>query len=169
VPLLITAFAFLVGVTGHLLFRLRNRIRIANCFVAGTLAGLIIAIQVGMVFASPHYSSEILAEAIRPELNPTDLVVIDGKYPEASSLAFYLERPVLIGIPATSSQSFGYPAPGNSSGTVSVDRIWSGPARVFLWTSSDHPLQVSGPSFVVASSGGKQILSNQPNTGGAAF
>ncbi|AXC14279.1 Polymyxin resistance protein ArnT [Acidisarcina polymorpha] len=167
VPLLITAIAFLAGVTGHLIYRLRGRIRIANCFLAGTLAGIIVAIQVGMVLASPRYSSQILADAIRPELNPNDLVVIDGKYPDASSLAFYLERPVLIALPDR--VGFNLIAPAVSTGAVALSQVWTGSARVFLWTSIDHPLATPGPGFVVANSGGKQIVSNQPNSAGAAF
>ncbi len=156
---LVAAAAVIAGVSGNLIFRRRNKPRIANCFLAGTLGGLIVAIQVGMLLASPLHSSEILADAIRPELEANDIVAIDGKYPDASSLVFYLERPVLLASSVSSPEA----------GTLAVDQAWSGTARVFLWTSTDHPLAVPGQSYVVARSGGKQILSNQPNSGGAAF
>jgi 4-amino-4-deoxy-L-arabinose transferase-like glycosyltransferase len=163
IPLLIFAAALLAGATGNLLFRLRAKARVANCFLAGMLGGVTVAIQAGLVIASPAFSSQILADAIRPELEPTDIVAIDGKYPEASSFAFYLERPVSIGLPHAAS----LPAPPR--GAVAVERIWAGPARVYLWTRTDHPFPVPGPSYVVAASGGKEILSNQPNSGGASF
>ncbi len=159
--LLIAAAALIAGVTGHLLFRLRNRVRIANCFLAGTFAGLIIAIQVGLVMASPWFSSQILADAIRPELETGDSVVIDGTYTDASSMAFYLERPLLIAQPPGTSASL--------QGMVDIDRIWTGAARVYLWTSVSHPLGVPAESFVVAQSGGKLVLSNRPNAAGANF
>lgn len=157
VPLLIVAAAFLVGTGGNLLYRRLGHARIANCFLAGTLAGITVAMQVGSVLASPWHSSQILAEAIRPELEPSDVVAVDGRYPEASSLAFYLERPVLTADPTP------------ESGVVALDQVWNGPARVFLWIRTGRPVAIPGQSFVVASSGGKQILSNRPNSAGAAF
>lgn len=153
VPLFIAAVALVAGVTGNLLYRHRNQARIANCFLAGAAAGLIVAIQVALVLASPYFSSQILAEAIRPELEPSDTVLIDGNYDDASSMVFYLERPVLA----------------TASSTVALDQLWNGPSRVFLWTSEAHPLSVPGDSYVVARSGSKEILSNQPNSGGASF
>jgi 4-amino-4-deoxy-L-arabinose transferase-like glycosyltransferase len=160
---LVAAAAVIAGVTGNLIYRSRNKPRIANCFLAGTLGGILVAIQVGLILASPLHSSQILADAIRPELNSTDIVAIDGKYPQASSLVFYLERPVLLAVPASAA------ATSPQAGTVAIDRAWSGTARVFLWTSAEHPLAVPGQSYVVASSGGKQILSNERNSGGASF
>jgi len=166
IPFVILAAALIAGVTGHLVYRLHNNARAANCFLIGMLAGVTVAIQAGFVVASPAYSSQILADAIRPELEPTDLVVVDGKYPEASSFAFYLQRPVLLALPR------GTDLPGlmqPPTGTAMVDRIWNDKTRVYLWTRTDHPLPVPGQSYVVAASGGKEILSNQPNSGGASF
>jgi 4-amino-4-deoxy-L-arabinose transferase-like glycosyltransferase len=167
IPLLILAAALLAGATGYLISILRGKARIANCFLAGMLGGVTVAIQAALVIGSPFVSSQILADAIRPELEPTDLVVIDGRYPDASSFAFYLERPILIALPA------GSTPPTLVSrlpvGVVSVDEAWKGTARVYLWTRTGRPRPVPGQSYVVASSGGKEILSNQPNSGGAAF
>jgi hypothetical protein len=128
------------------------------------LAGITVAIETGRILASPNFSSQILADAIRAELSTDDVIVIDGTYSSASSFAFYLNRPILLALP-NSSQFAPEPPPG----TVAVDTVWSQDKRVFLWTSSDHPLPVPGQSYVVAASGGKEILSNQPNSGGAAF
>jgi hypothetical protein len=168
IPLLIFALALIVGTSGNLIFRLRkHKARVANCFLAGALGGIVVAMQAGMVIASPLSSSQILAEAIRPELNPTDIVVIDGKYAEASSLAFYLERPITLAVPAPSNAASFLPI--TPRGTTVLSQVWSGPARVFLWTRVERPLPVPGPSFIIATSGGKEILSNQPNAGGASF
>jgi hypothetical protein len=167
IPLFIFAAAVIAGVTGNLIFRLRNRHRLANCFIAGMLAGITVAIQAGLILASPNFSSQILADAIRAELSIDDVIVIDGTYSSASSFAFYLNRPILLALPKLASSSRFAPAP--PPGMVAVDTVWSQDKRVFLWTSSDHPLPVPGQSYVVAASGGKEILSNQPNSGGAAF
>jgi hypothetical protein len=171
-PLLIVAAAILVGTAGSLLYRLRNNARTANCFLAGTLGGIIVAIQVGFVLASPYRSSQILADAIRPELAPSDIVVIDGKYPEASSFSFYLEHPVQLALPSTKPIVVNTASPpflAAGPPTVDIDRIWNGDARVFLWTRTRQPLPVPGSRYVVARSGGKEVLSNQPNSAGASF
>ena len=81
IPFIILAAALIAGATGNLVYRLHNHARVANCFLAGMLAGVTVAIQAGLVIASPFSSSQILADAIRPELEPTDTVVVDGKYP----------------------------------------------------------------------------------------
>ncbi len=166
IPFIILAAALIAGVTGNLVYRLHNNARAANCFLAGMLAGVIVAIQAGFVVASPAYSSQILADAIRPELGPADVVVVDGKYPEASSFAFYLERPILLAQPQGSNMPNPMQAP---TGTAMLGRIWNDTTRVYLWTRVDHPFPVPGQSYVVAASGGKEVLSNQPNSGGASF
>jgi len=157
IPLLVFALAVVVGVSGNLLFRLQNKARVANCFLIGILGGIVAAAQAGLVIDSPYSSSQILAEAIRPEINPGDIVAIDGKYADASSLAFYLDRPVL-----TADSSDGPKSAGFSS-------VWNGSARVFVWTRTDAAFAAPGASYVIARSGGKEILSNQPNSGGASF
>ena len=166
IPFIVLAAAVISGVSGNLFHRLHKNARVANCVLAGMLGGFIVALQIGFVVASPEYSSEILADAIRPELEPTDLVVVDGKYPEASSFAFYLQRPILLALPQGIQIPDLIQAP---AGTAMVDRIWNEKTRVYLWTRTDHPSPVPGQSYVVASSGGKEILSNQPNSGGASF
>jgi Dolichyl-phosphate-mannose-protein mannosyltransferase len=166
IPFIILAAAVIAGVTGNLVYRLHKNARAANCFLAGMLAGVTVALQAGFVLASPAYSSQILADAIRPELAPTDIVVVDGKYPEASSFAFYLERPISFAIAQGTTAAGGIQV---AIGAVAVDQVWNNPTRVYLWTRSDHPFQVPGQSYVVAASGGKEVLSNQPNSGGASF
>jgi Dolichyl-phosphate-mannose-protein mannosyltransferase len=166
IPFIILSAALIAGVTGNLVYRLHNNPRAANCFLAGMLAGVIVAVQAGFVVASPAYSSQILADAIRPELGPADVVVVDGKYPEASSFAFYLERPILLALPQSSDTPNPVQAP---TGKAMLDRIWNDTNRVYLWTRVDHPFPVPGQSYIVAASGGKEILSNQPNSGGASF
>jgi 4-amino-4-deoxy-L-arabinose transferase-like glycosyltransferase len=158
IPLLIFALAILVGLSGFWIFVRQKNLRIANCFLIGLLGGVCVAVQAALVIDSPCVSSQILAEAIRPELNPADLVVIDGSYSDASSLAFYIEHPLLIA--------------GERSGDseeVDIQHLWNGAARIFLWTRTDKPLAAPGESFVIARSGGREIVSNQPNAGGASF
>jgi hypothetical protein len=166
IPLVILAATLIAGVTGNLVYRLHRHARLANCFLAGMLAGVTVAIQAALVIASPYSSSQILADAIRPELESTDIVAVDGTYPDASSFAFYLERPISLALPQGSDAPVGATPLKN---TVAVDQLWNSSGRVYLWTTIDHPFPVPGQSYVVAANGGKEILSNQPNSGGASF
>ena len=172
VPLLITTAAIAVGVTANLVFRLKGKARLANCFLAGMMGCFLIAAQLALNTFSPVVSSAILAEAIKPEVNASDVVVVNGRYEEASALPFYLERPVkLLNARADvlAPWSFAPDAPPIFLDNSSLAALWSGPARVFLWTQVDSVPALTGPSYVVASDGGREIVSNQPNNGGAAF
>lgn len=172
IPLLIAAAALLVGVTANLVFRLKGKARMANCFLAGMMVFLLIAAHLALNTFSPVVSSGILAEAIKPEVDPGDVVVINGPYEDASALPFYLERQVKILDPrpdVLAPWSFAPDAPPIFIGDADLGRLWASDTRVFLWTSEIRVPALSGSSYVIARDGGREIISNQPNNGGAAF
>ena len=172
IPLLIVAAALAVGVTANLVFRLKGKARLANCFLAGMMAFILIAAHIALNTFSPVISSAVLAEAIKPEVGSSDAVVIQGRYENASALGFYLERRILI-----LSTPAGDLAPGSLSSDappVFIDqnalaKLWNGPGRVFLWSAPESVPELPGETYVVARDGGREIVSNQPNNGGAAF
>ena len=73
VPLWITLFALLVGVSACLWYRLRDNARMANCFLAGMIVAILIAAHLALNTFSPVLSSAILAEAIKPEVRSSDV------------------------------------------------------------------------------------------------
>jgi 4-amino-4-deoxy-L-arabinose transferase-like glycosyltransferase len=172
IPLLVTAAALAVGVTANLIFRLRGKARIANCFLAGMMVFVLIAAHLALNTFSPVFSSAILAEAIKPEVESSDAVVIQGRYEEGSALGFYLQRPIQI-----LSTRAGDLAPGSFSADAppvfldsdGLAKLWNGPGRVFLWTSPEAAPSLPGQSYLIGQDGGREILSNQPNNGGATF
>jgi 4-amino-4-deoxy-L-arabinose transferase-like glycosyltransferase len=167
VPLAITLAALLVGVTACLWFRLRDNARMANCFLAGMIVAILIAAQLALVTFSPVLSSEILADAIKPEVQPSDVIVVNDTLESASSFVFYLERQVLIvGEPRAT--------PSAQSGSPFIDdahlaTLWNGQNRVWLWTTPANAPTLPAPVYVIGRSGGKEVLSNEPNGGGASF
>jgi Dolichyl-phosphate-mannose-protein mannosyltransferase len=172
IPLLISAAALAVGVTANLIFRLQGKARMANCFLAGMLAFCLIAAHIALNTFSPVVSSAILAEAIKPEVDSGDDVVINGPYEDASALPFYLERQVKLlnrRADILAPWSFAPDAPPISLDNASLAALWTGQGRVFLWTPVDSVPSLPGQSYVVARDGGREIVSNQPNNGGAAF
>jgi hypothetical protein len=172
IPLLIAAAALLVGATANLVFRLKGKARMANCFLAGMMVFLLIATHLALNTFSPVVSSGILAEAIKPELDPADVIVINGPYEEASALPFYLERQVKLLDPRPdilAPWSFAPDAPHIFIGDADLAVLWNSSTRVFLWTPEARVPALPSPSYVVARDGGRQIISNQPNNAGASF
>jgi hypothetical protein len=172
IPLLIAAAALLVGVTANLVLRLKGKARMANCFIAGMMVFLLIATHLALNTFSPVVSSGIIAEAIKPELDPADVIVINGPYEDASALPFYLERQVKLLDPrpdVLSPWSFAPDAPHIFIGDADLAALWATDTRVFLWTPESRVPTLPSPSYIVARDGGRQIISNQPNNAGASF
>ncbi len=171
VPLWITFLALLVGVTACLIYRLRDNARMANCFLAGMIVAILIAAHLALNTFSPVLSSEILAEAIKPEVRPADAIVINGPFDSASSFAFYLERQVLIlnQSPASLAPSAQLANPSVFIDNAALATLWNGSSRVWLWTTPQTVPPLPGEVYVIGRSGGKEVVSNQPNIGGASF
>jgi 4-amino-4-deoxy-L-arabinose transferase-like glycosyltransferase len=176
IPLSITAAALLVGVAANLFFRLKNQARMANCFLAGMMVFLLIAAQIALSTFSPVISSAVLAEAIKPEVGPSDVVIVNGLYRDASAMGFYLERPIRLlasapgaGMPSSNVNLTSAIAAGPYETPGLLAEQWSGTGRVFLWTTTESAPTLPGTAYLIARDGGKEILSNQPNSGGASF
>jgi hypothetical protein len=172
IPLLIAAAALVVGVTANLVFRLKGKARMANCFLAGMMVFVLIATHLALNTFSPVVSSGILAEAIKPEVDPGDVVVINGPYEDASALPFYLERQVKLLDPrpdVLAPWSFAPDAPSIFLNDADIATLWQSQTRVFLWTPQTSIPTLPGAAYIIARDGGREIISNQPNNGGAAF
>ncbi len=172
VPLSITTAALLVGLTANLWFRTKGKARMANCFLAGTVTAFLIAAHLALNTLSPALSSQILANAIRPEIDQDDVIVINGRYEHASSLPFYLERQVRLLNGRSAGLWYGSLFPDAPQVFIDNDtliQLWGGNNRVFLWTPLDQVPQLPGQTFILGRSGGKEILSNLPSSHGAEF
>jgi hypothetical protein len=170
IPLFIAAAALVVGVTANLVLRQRNQARAANCFLAGMMVFLLIAAHVALNTFSPVISSAVLAEAIKPEVNAVDLVVVNGHYNDASALGFYLERPIhLLNVPQADLGAFSSDASDIFETPASLAEKWDGSGRIFLWTTPQSVPALPGTVYMIGRDGGREILSNQPNSGGASF
>ncbi len=164
-PLLLTAVALLAGTGGHLLLRRAGRGHAAIAALAGGSVLFLIAAHMALVTFSPVLSSATLADAIRPLLQPNDIIVLNGEYESGSTLGFYLHRQVRI-LNGRSSNlwygSFFSDAPAIFDDDTSMARLWTGTHRVFLLTDAAAPPHLPAAIFTIASSGGKAVLSNRP-------
>jgi hypothetical protein len=167
-PLGMTAFALLVGVTANFLLRRAYRPHAATLWLAGGAFGFLLAAHLGLQIFSPVLSSKRLADAIAPLLKPGDTIIIHGEYEAGSTLGFYLERDDIHILDGRSSNlwygSFFPDAPHIFENDASLNQLWKGKRRVFLWQDTSQSLpNLDGTTYLVARSGGKEILSNRPN------
>jgi hypothetical protein len=169
VPLAIVFAALLVGVSAGLWYRLRDNARMANCFLAGMTVAILIGAHLALNIFSPVLSSQILAEAIKPEVHADDVIVVNGSLESASSFVFYLEHQALLLNSNSSQPGASAPSPSFVVDDTAVAALWGGSHRVWLWTDPNTAPALPGSVYVIGRSGGKEVLSNQPNSGGAAF
>lgn len=171
-PLVLTSIALFTSTL--LCWRLRRDFRphAANLALAAGAFLFLIAAHQGLDIFSPVLTSRQLAAAVEPQLRPPgsrfpDLIVINGEYEAASTLGFYLHRDDLHLLNGRSSNlwygSFFPDAPHIFEDDISIQLLWTGDRRVFLWTEPNHVPKLPGAAYLIAESGGKEILSNQPN------
>ncbi len=171
VPLALTAIALFAGTLAHYLLRRRNQTHAATLALAAASFLFLIAAHQGLVIFSPTLTSYQLAQSIAPQLRPGDMIAIHGEYEAGSTLGFYLRRNDLHIVEGRSSNlwygSFFPDAPPIFETRESIARKWTAPQRIFLWQDPSDaerpPLELPAPIFVIAKSGGKQILSNREN------
>jgi 4-amino-4-deoxy-L-arabinose transferase-like glycosyltransferase len=167
-PLLLTAIALFTGSLANWLLRRNYQPHAANLCLAASTFAFLLAAHIGLQIFSPVLSSRQLATAIETELKPSDLIVIHGEYEAASTLGFYLKRSDLHVLDGRSSNlwygSFFLDAPPIFEDALSLKLKWLEPRRIFLWQDLSQPVPtLPGKVHFIAQSGGKEILSNQPN------
>jgi 4-amino-4-deoxy-L-arabinose transferase-like glycosyltransferase len=164
-PLLGASLSLLLGPVVNWWVRRRGRIALGNAALAVMMVGLLTCVHVSFARFSPIISSYDLAVAIENEYRPGDLIVVDGEYHQASTLNFYTHIPLRVLHAPSGNLWYGekFPdAPHVFETPQSFATLWSGAARVFLWTDQDDPKELAGmPHFLVARSGGKAIFTNR--------
>ncbi|MDQ2925546.1 MAG: phospholipid carrier-dependent glycosyltransferase [Acidobacteriota bacterium] len=187
-PLAIAALSLFCGPLVSLILRKRAKPHAANLALAAGAFGFLLAAHLGLQTFSPVLTSAQLVKAIAPQIHLGDLIVIHGEYESGSTLGFYLQRPSNViwepwGIVGAENPQFIHILEGRSSnlwyGSFFPDapkifetpetlaQKWPGPQRIFLWQSTtDEPRTLPplpGAVYVLATGGGKEILSNRPN------
>jgi 4-amino-4-deoxy-L-arabinose transferase-like glycosyltransferase len=167
-PLILTAITLFGGTLAAWLLRRAYKPHAANLWLAAAAFGFLLAAHLGLQIFAPVLTSKQLADAIAPDLKPADIIVIHGEYEAGSTLGFYLRRNDIHIYEGRSSNlwygSFFPDAPKIFEDEDSLRLKWSGLERVFLWQDVTQPLpKLPGKSYLLLQSGGKEILSNQPN------
>jgi hypothetical protein len=163
-PLLLAAFAFLIGALGTI------RAASGRSFLAAALMMVMFfqAARLALVAFDPYLSSRPLAEAL-PRF-PAGKLVVDRQYYTYSSVVFYTDRDVLLLNGRRNNLEYGSYAPGAPD--VFIDdpqfaKLWLRPERYYLVASESalprlKNLVASTRLIIVAKSGGKFVMTNQP-------
>jgi len=165
-PLLGAVVSLLLGAGLNWFLRKRGYPMRGNLALALMMVGLLACVHSAFVTFSPILSSKPLAVAIQRHHQPGDIIVVDGEYHQASTLNFYTGIPLRVLHEPSGNLWYGskFPdAPHVFETQASFDALWAGPTRVFLWTDQENPKELRGAKrYVLARSGGKSILTNQP-------
>jgi 4-amino-4-deoxy-L-arabinose transferase-like glycosyltransferase len=189
-PLVLAALSLFLGPLIALILHKQRKPHAANLMLAVGAFGFLLATYLGLQTFAPVLTSAQLAEAIAPQVHPDDLIVIHGEYESGSTLAFYLQRPATYAptspgatVPLAPATNFIHILEGRSSNLwygsffsdapeifetpQSIAAKWASSQRIFLWQSltdpPNHLPALPGPVYVLIKSGGKEIVSNQPN------
>ncbi len=170
-PLALAAASLFLGPLISYLLRRQAKPHAATLTLAAGAFTFLLAAHLGLQTFAPVLTSQQLAAAIAPQLHPDDLIVIHQEYEYASTLGFYLQRADLHILEGRSSNlwygSFFPDAPAIFETPQTLAQKWPGPQRIFLWqdlANRPSPLPpLPGPIYVLTTSGGKEIVSNQPN------
>jgi Dolichyl-phosphate-mannose-protein mannosyltransferase len=166
-PLIVAGVAFTIGAIGTAFFSGRRAI-----LAAGLMMVLFFqAARLALVVFDPYLSSRPLAEALMRA--PEGRLIVDHHYYTFSSIFFYTGRTALLRNGRINNLVYGSYAPG--APPVFIDdaqfqQLWLGPERsyiVAMETALPRLRNLVGDSklIVVARSGGKVVLSNQPLAG----
>jgi len=167
-PLLGFSVAFLLGTGLNWWLRKKGNPRRGNWALAAMMVVLLACVHTAYVTFSPILSSKALAMAIKQHYQPGDVIVVDGEYSSASTLNFYTGVPLHMLHEPNANLWYGSKfsdAPHIWESQASFNALWASPTRVFMWTDQADPKELHGaPRYLLARSGGKEVLTNLPLT-----
>ena len=164
-PLLLCGGSLLAGTLANWQLRRGFQPQRGNMALAAGVLGALTASHMAWNAAAPVFSSQHLAEVVAPMLKPRDRVVIHGGAQDASSFTFYLQRSDITTLADEGPRDERQPLPDGAGPPTwtkaALRQQWLGLDRVFLWTDSANAPALPAKAYVLAESGGKQVLSNK--------
>lgn len=166
-PLALAGVGTLVGILGAFFFRGYR----AAILVAMAMVVFFAAARNALVVFDPYLSTQPLAMAIRNE--PRGTLVLDDQFYAFSSVPYYADREVLLLNGRVNNLEYGSYAPGAPEIFLTDQTFrerWQSEARHYLVIATpnvERVRQVAGEGrwHLVASSGGKFLVTNLPSDG----
>ncbi len=168
-PLITVALGMLALGPIAYFIRRRGRNYAATLTIAGGMTAVLLAAHSGIERFYPILGSKELALEIEHRRHPGDKLMIDGWMTWGSTLIFYTGQQVSLvngHIYGPWFGSFWPDSPKIFEDDDSLHRLWTQPQRIFLLSFDAKritDLQRFGPVYILASDGGKWVLSNQPD------
>lgn len=166
-PLAIAAVAFLIGALGTLRWHGKR------AFVSAALMMVLFfhAARLAMVIFDPYMSSRPLANALLEA--PPGQLIVNRQYYDFSSIFFYTGRSALLLNGRINNLVYGSYAPGAPNVFIDdrqFEQRWQEPGRYYYVADRAAALRIrtlleGDPLYVVASSGGKFLVTNHPLPG----
>ncbi|GAA3754295.1 ArnT family glycosyltransferase [Terriglobus aquaticus] len=139
----------------------------ANMLLLSGAMAFLLAAHVGLTTFSPVLTSFRLSQAISRQIRPGEIIILNDEYEAGSSLGFYLRRSDIHILHGHSANlwygSFFTDAPNIWEDDLTLRARWLTTQRIYLWTEPDKMPNLPVKPYLVAESGGKMIVSNQPN------
>jgi 4-amino-4-deoxy-L-arabinose transferase-like glycosyltransferase len=158
--------AFLFGTLASWRLRRRNRAAAANAALALMMVISLQCVHSALVTFAPVLSSRVLSDAVSRVYRAGEVIVVNGAYEDASTLNFYGHLPLhVLNSRENGNLYYGslFPdSPAVFEDDASLERLWRGTGRVFLFTEQDQiPALLRQTGYLsIARSGGKLILAN---------
>jgi hypothetical protein len=173
-PLTGTALAFLIGSGLSWFLRRRGSPRAGNGALALMMCAFIECAHIALGVFAPVLGSKPLAVAIQNEIQPSEQIVCDGEYSNASSVNFYTGQQMLIFNGRINGLWYGSLFP--DAAQIFIDdaqlaRTWAGPNKVYFVTGADDRrayLEKIAPVYEITKSGGKFVFTNRTTAAGHA-
>jgi 4-amino-4-deoxy-L-arabinose transferase-like glycosyltransferase len=168
VPLILTGVGFLAGTFFNWLFRKKGSPLRGNLAICVMMVILFQAVHMALTVFSPVLGSKPLAMAIKKQLQPGDLIVVNGAYSVASSVNFYTGAQLHMLNGRFNDLWYGslFPdSPPVFEDDTSFAKLWLGPGRVFFFAANAKGVEklksLPAPYYEVAHSGEKAVYSNR--------
>jgi len=165
-PLAGFALALLLGTLANWILRRRGNPLAGNAALAAMMVGVLACVHTAFTMFSPILSSKDLALAIKRQYRAGDVIVVIGKYENASALNFYTGVPLRSLREPAGNMWYGSKFPDSPrvfETPATFKALWAGAARVFLWAEEDDPQELRGLThYELARRGGKIIYTNRP-------
>lgn len=163
-PLIIAGIAFVLGLTGMLLWKRSRR------FWAPVVMMILFfhAARLAMVTFDPYLSSQPLADALLR--NPKGNLIVDDQYYTFASVFFYADTKALLLNGRVNNLEYGSNAPGAPPVFITdsdLPALWEQSRRWYLLAEKTgleriEKLLGSDRVFILRESGGKYLITNQP-------
>jgi len=166
-PLATAAVAILFGSLLMWLYRRRGQVEHSNAALTAMMVIFLFCAHQGLVIFEPVLSSKQLSTVVQRVYKPGDVIVINGAYEDGSTLNYYGHFQLhVLNTRTNGNLYYGslFPdSPKIFEDDASLLRLWNSGTRVFLWTEEDKiPAYIQKREhFIVATGGGKMILSNR--------